>query len=157
MKIDSSSSSSFAAEESSDGGFRDICMKMRRREWYLWSWPPAERVSWTSWTVLLICPHLASCRLPEFAAPLLPSASPLEDRRNSSVSKTNPVIFHCFLQRWSTDVITARRPYLTFMNSNLRNKVPCTISCFIAASCTEAWWGKVHSLHVFVVVLRVEL
>lgn len=43
--------------------------------------------------------------------------------------------------------------YLTFLNSNLQNKVPCTISCFIAASCMEAWWIKVHSLHFFVVVV----
>lgn len=107
MKIDSSSSSSFGAEERLDRGLCDVCKKMRCRERYLWSWPLAERFLWTFWTPLLICLHLASCHFPESVAPLLPSASPLEDRKCSSVSHKNHVVFHDFISRWSTDVITA--------------------------------------------------
>lgn len=55
------------------------------------------------------------------------------------------------------DVITVHAIcYLTFMNSNLQNKVPTIISCFTVACYTEAWWLNIHSVHVFVVDLLVE-
>lgn len=56
------------------------------------------------------------------------------------------------------DVITVHAIcYLTFMNSNLQNKVPTIISCFTVAYYTEAWWINIHSVHVFVVDSLVEL